>query len=147
MLHCASLDQSADILQMGLDHYVCFLDVHAFIVRNHVQESSIMIDGNGGFPSFYDAIFETELVIVHSESRSAMHNTSTVLVSNPFATEYLETSLLLHFSKVIEKWSVLHANEHLPICILLDNLVLLDVSLLQDVFQSGFSQDVEFVFL
>lgn len=76
------LNEPSSFLEVFHDNFVCCLDVDSLIGRHLLSESTVFIKRNWGIIRGNNFLGETQFVIVLSESRGTMNNTSTIAISN-----------------------------------------------------------------
>jgi len=143
---CTSSNKSTNLFKMLLNGIISLLNVLSLVITDDLGELSIEVNRHWSLPDLNEPVLQARVVIVITEPRSAVHDTRTSVTRDEVCTNHCEALPFLHVREVVEQGHVALADE---LCAwdLSENLVLLDVGLLKDIFQAGFRKDVDFLLI
>ena len=136
-------DESPAFLQVLHDDLVGVLDVESLVGGHFLGEPAVLVEGDGRTVRRDDLLLDAELVIVLSEAGSAVHDSSTVGVSDEGGCLHSEAAVLLAVGEEVEDGHVLDSSE-LAALHLLEHLELL---LAEVVLESALREDEHLVAL
>ena len=144
MPDCAISEQAALSLQVLNDGLIGLLDVDALVGINHRKEFSILIDGDWGFAGLDDTISHASSIIIFTKTWCAMNDTSTCVFGDEGGAKHLEASIVGPVLEKVKQGFIAFANNCLSFELLKD-FVSFDFSLLNDVVETAFHADVNFL--
>ena len=112
MLHGTYSEESSISFDVGDNLLISIFDIDFFVGRDHVSETSILIDGNWGVTWLNEFVGYTGSVIILSETWSTVDDTGTSICGNEVTTENSETGFGVGFEEW-EEWFVLGTNQGL----------------------------------
>ena len=125
------LDQSAPFLQIFHNDLVRIFHIEPLKGGDLLGKSAVLVDRNRRAIWMDNLLLNTHPVIVLSETRSTVHHSSTIRISDKTGTLHSETSILSSIDKKVKQWLILCAFKILSLYLLYHFVLLLSKEILQ----------------